>query len=105
MSTQTLEPDTQAIPLGQIISTNVRVGLAMRGKNQSDLSRALGVSRALISQKVNGATAWTIPDMEKIGLFLKVAPSRLLDPNGFLVADHRRGDVGPQGLEPWTDEL
>lgn len=94
MSTQTLEPETQVIPLEKVISTNMRVALAMRDKNQTDLSRALGVSRGLISQKLNGATSWTIPDMEKAGQFLGIAPAKFLEPNGLLVAGH--------GFEPWT---
>ena len=50
MTTQTLERETQAISLESVISGNMRVALAMRNKNQSDLSRAFGVSRTLISQ-------------------------------------------------------
>lgn len=94
MTTQTLEPQTQAIPLEEVISTNMRLALALRKKNQSDLSRALGVSSGLVSQKMHGTTAWTISDMEKAGQFLKIAPAKFLEPNGLLVAGH--------GFEPWT---
>lgn len=99
MSTQVLEPETTAIPLEKVISTNMRVALAVRGKNQTDLSRALGVSRGLISQKMNGTTAWTIPDMEKAGQFLKIAPAKFLEPNGLLAAD---SGFGPWTGGPWT---
>lgn len=86
MTTQTVERETQAISLESVISGNMRVALAMRNKNQSDLSRAFGVSRTLISQKMRGVTAWTIADMEKAGQFLGIAPARFLDPNGLMVA-------------------
>lgn len=70
----------------------MRVALAMRNKNQSDLSRAFGVSRTLISQKMRGVTSWTIADMEKAGQFLGIAPARFLDPNG-LIGRVSSGDV------------
>lgn len=82
MTTQTLNIETATIPLETIISRNVKVALALRDKNQTDLSRALGVSRATISQKIHGVCSWTIADMEKVGQFLDIAPSRLLDPAG-----------------------
>lgn len=62
------------------------MSLALRDKSQSDLARALGVSRALISQKIRGTTSWTIDDMEKAGRYLDVAPYRFLDAHG-IVAD------------------
>ena len=94
MTTQTLDQRTQAIPLEEVISTNMRLALALRKKNQSDLSRALGVSSGLVSQKMHGTTSWTIADMEKAGQFLRIAPAKFLEPNGLLVAGH--------GFEPWT---
>ncbi len=74
----------------------MRIALALRNKNQSDLSRAFGVSRTLISQKMRGVTSWTIADMEKAGQFLGIAPAKFLEPNG-LVAD---GLWGHRGLNP-----
>ena len=94
MTTQVLEHEKQAISLKNIISGNMRVALAMRNKNQSDLSRAFGVSRTLISQKMHGVTAWSIEDMEKAGQFLGIAPARFLEPDGLVVAGH--------GFEPWA---
>ncbi|WP_445340866.1 helix-turn-helix transcriptional regulator [Bifidobacterium sp. ESL0820] len=37
--------------------------LADRSMNQSELARALGVSRSLISKKMNGDTAFTLRDI------------------------------------------
>lgn len=76
----------------------MRVALAMRNKNQSDLSRAFGVSRTLISQKMRGVTSWTIQDMEKAGKYLQIAPFKFLDPNGLISEWGRRGlNPGPHG--------
>lgn len=62
MTTQTLDQRTQAIPLEEVISTNMRLALALRKKNQSDLSRALGVSSGLVSQKMHGTTWFASQD-------------------------------------------
>ena len=93
MTTQTLDQRTQAIPLEEVIPTNMRLALALARKSIG-LSRALGVSSGLVSQKMHGTTSWTIADMEKAGQFLRIAPAKFLEPNGLLVAG--------TGFEPWT---
>lgn len=92
MTTQTINKRDSAELLGNVISSNVRVALALRDKNQSDLSRALGVSPTLISQKLRGVTSWTIADMANVGAYLDVDPSKFLDPHGLLAG----GVAGPQ---------
>lgn len=98
MTAQTFMPTVEPLSLDCIICDNMRVALAMRNKNQSDLSRAFGVSRTLISQKMRGVTSWTIQDMEKAGKYLQIAPFKFLDPNGLTSEWGRRGlNPGPAG--------
>ena len=92
-----MEQKTARTSLESIISINMKVALAVRNKSQADLARGLGVSNGVISQKMRGRTAWTIPDMEKAGEFLGIQPARFLEANGFLVAG--------SGFEPETSGL
>jgi transcriptional regulator with XRE-family HTH domain len=99
MTTVTRAPETTGISLEKVISLNMKVALAMRGASQAELARYMGVSGGVISQKMRGRTSWTIPDMEKAGNFLKIAPSRFLEPNGLLTSEAMEPDtIKPGGL-------
>lgn len=95
MTTQTINIDMPTIPLETVISRNVKVALALRDKNQTDLSRALGVSRATVSQKIHGVCAWTIADIEKAGQYLSIEPAKFLDPHGLLNEEWGRWGLNP----------
>ena len=96
MSAQTIERvATQS--LDSIVAVNVKVALALRGKTQADLARALGISRGAVTFKMKGRSPWSVPDIEKAGEFLGIQPAKFLDPNGLLVAG--------SGFEPETSGL
>ncbi len=82
MTKQSETVELPGIALEEVISRNIRRALMLRSKNQSDLSRAFGVSPATISQKMHGICAWTIADIDKAGRYLNIAPARFLDPSG-----------------------
>ncbi|WP_445341577.1 helix-turn-helix domain-containing protein [Bifidobacterium sp. ESL0820] len=97
MSTKTITENDQTVDLTSVVNTNIRVALALRGKNQADLSAALGLSRGAVYRKLKGDATWSVPDMEKAGEFLGIQPAKFLDPNGLLVAG--------SGFEPETSGL
>ena len=63
--------------------------MALRGVNQKDLAKVLGIATSSMSQKFTGKTLWNLVDIEKAPGFFNVKPEAL-------VAGH--------GFEPWTSE-
>lgn len=61
--------------------------MALRGVNQKDLAKVLGIATSSMSQKFTGKTLWNLVDIEKASGFFNVKPEAL-------VAGH--------GFEPWT---
>ena len=64
--------------LTQLLSANVRAELARRGQGQRELAHALGLSRAAVSNRLNGKTPWTVDELEIVAQGLGVEPASLL---------------------------
>lgn len=77
----------KADDLQAIVTRNIRVAMALRGVNQKDLAKVLGIATSSMSQKFTGKTLWNLVDIEKASGFFNVKPEAL-------VAGH--------GFEPWT---
>lgn len=73
--------------LQSVVTRNMRVALALRGRNQKDLAGAIGITEPSLSAKFKGKTLWNLVDIEKASGFFNVKPEAL-------VAGH--------GFEPWT---
>ena len=80
----------KADDLQAIVTRNIRVAMALRGVNQKDLAKVLGIGTSSMSQKCTGKTLWNLVDIEKASGFFNVKPEAL-------VAGH--------GFEPWTSGL
>ena len=80
----------KADDLQAIVTRNIRVAMALRGANQKDLAKVLGIATSSMSQKFTGKTLWNLVDIEKASGFFNVKPEAL-------VAGH--------GFEPWTSGL
>ncbi|MBK4349394.1 helix-turn-helix transcriptional regulator [Bifidobacterium longum subsp. longum] len=80
----------KADDLQAIVTRNIRVAMALRGVNQKDLAKVLGIATSSMSQKFTGKTLWNLVDIEKASGFFHVKPEAL-------VAGH--------GFEPWTSGL
>ena len=76
----------KADDLQAIVTRNIRVAMALRGVNQKDLAKVLGIATSSMSQKFTGKTLWNLVDIEKASGFFNVKPEAL-------VAD---------SFEPWT---
>lgn len=77
----------KADDLQAIVTRNIRFAMALRGVNQKDLAKVLGIATSSMSQKFTGKTLWNLVDIEKASGFFNVKPEAL-------VAGH--------GFEPWT---
>ncbi len=74
MSTQTIEPDADAVAIGQkihMIAWHKRV-------TQAELGRAIGVQQGAMSKKLRGMAPITGSDLMKIARVLGVDPGDLL---------------------------
>lgn len=55
----------KADDLQAIVTRNIRVAMALRGVNQKDLAKVLGIATSSMSQKFTGKTLWNLVDIEK----------------------------------------
>jgi len=62
----------------QRVAANVRAELARAGMNQTDLAKAMGISRQNASQRLLGRSAFKAEEIIQIGQWLGVAPETLL---------------------------
>ncbi|WP_408609799.1 helix-turn-helix domain-containing protein [Gardnerella vaginalis] len=65
--------------------------LAGQRRTQNELAEVLDMTRPSVNMRLNEATPWRVPEIEKAAEFLKVEPTTLF------VAGH--------GFEPWTSGL
>ncbi len=61
------------------ISFNVKIRLAAKGLNQTDLAKYLGVKRSTISVKLAGKSAWSVSDLVNTANFLDTTPDELMN--------------------------
>ena len=61
------------------ISFNVKIRLAAKGLNQTDLAKYLGVKRSTISVKLVGKSAWSVSDLVNAANFLDATPDELMN--------------------------
>ncbi|MES4977572.1 hypothetical protein HXT24_01995 [Gardnerella sp. DNF00354] len=79
------------LTLNQIVTMNIRMLLAGQRRTQNELAEVLDMTRPSVNMRLNEATPWRVPEIEKAAEFLKVEPTTLF------VAGH--------GFEPWTSGL
>jgi transcriptional regulator with XRE-family HTH domain len=60
------------------VAANVRAELARAGKNQSDLARAMDISRQNVSQRLLGRSAFKAEEIVRIAHWLGVSTETLL---------------------------
>lgn len=68
----------KADDLQAIVTRNIRVAMALRGVNQKDLAKVLGIATSSMSQKFTGKTLWNLVDIEKASGFFNVKPEALV---------------------------
>ena len=73
----------KADDLQAIVTRNIRVAMALRGVNQKDLAKVLGIATSSMSQKFTGKTLWNLVDIEKASGFFNVKPEALVAGHGF----------------------
>ena len=64
----------------QIVAANIRAEAGRLGMNQSDLGRALGVTRATISKRWHGRRSWQLEDLDAVAAVLGVSVTDLVTP-------------------------
>lgn len=64
--------------LSAVVAGNVRAEAARAGLTQSELARALGVSRMAVSDRYRGRTPWTLDELEVVGAILGLEPAEFL---------------------------
>lgn len=81
------------------VSANVRVYMALRGEAHDDLAAALGVSRPAVSARLNGRTAWSLDDLDKLAQHYGVTPATFLAEPAAVLTELRRagGLLDPLG--------
>ena len=52
--------------LDEVVAANARAEMARRRLRQQDLAIALGISRQAVSQKLRGASALSLTDVERL---------------------------------------
>ena len=61
------------------LTTTIRVELARRNLNQTDLGDALGLSAISVSRRMNGHIDWTVTEVERVAEFLGLPFVELFD--------------------------
>ena len=64
--------------LPETIARNIKIQLAARGWNASDLAERLGVSRNAVSKWLRGDTDMGLRGLEHVAKMLKIEPAALL---------------------------
>lgn len=106
MTTLTPQPSIKTDPdhIVKVISFNVKMLLAAQGLNQSDLSRALNLTRSAMSYKLTGKTTWSVPDLINTANFLGTTATALMDDSLMRqMMGLRHGDTGAV-TRPGRDE-
>ncbi len=60
-----------------VIPRNIKIMLAARGMNQSDLADRLGVTRAQVSNWMTGRSGMTLERLDQIAELLHTTPAKL----------------------------
>lgn len=60
------------------VAENIRVQAAIRGWNQSDLARAVGMNQRTVNERWWGGRQWQLEDLERVSRALGVDPADLL---------------------------
>ncbi|MBS5400350.1 XRE family transcriptional regulator [Bifidobacterium pullorum subsp. gallinarum] len=63
----------------RVISFNVKILLTAKRLTQTDLAKALGVTRSAASYKLSGKSVWSVPDLVRTANFLGTSSEALLD--------------------------
>ena len=79
-TTTDLDVNQQISPdyIETVICFNVKMLLASKGLNQTDLAKALDMSRSAASYKLSGKSVWSVPDLVIAANFLNVHVEDLL---------------------------
>lgn len=59
------------------VAENIRVQAAIRGLNQSDVARGIGVSPRTVNERWWGSRQWQLEDIERVSRLLGVTPALL----------------------------
>jgi DNA-binding Xre family transcriptional regulator len=79
--------------LQDLITTNVKVLMAVRGIRQTELADQLGWDRTVMSNRVTGKRRWMIENLGELAEFFGIAPGVLLGS-----AAEVAGAVGPAAV-------
>ncbi len=62
----------------QRVAQEVRANMARRGRTQSDIATALGISQTAISRRLSGSVPWDVNELELVATALDVPLADLL---------------------------
>ncbi len=62
----------------QRVAQEVRANMARRGRTQSDIATALGISQTAISRRLSGFVPWDVNELELVATALDVPLADLL---------------------------
>ncbi len=62
----------------QRVAQEVRANMARRGRTQSDIATALGISQTAISRRLSGSVPWDVNELELVATALDVPIAELL---------------------------
>ncbi|MGV9216356.1 helix-turn-helix transcriptional regulator [Arcanobacterium canis] len=98
-----------------LVGEQVRFWLFRRGLTQADLARALGLSIPTTSRKLSGKTAWSVTDLTRAAVLLRVGITDLLQREAMEIEQKKMASdshesktisfVAGAGFEPTTSGL
>ncbi|WP_101618133.1 helix-turn-helix domain-containing protein [Bifidobacterium margollesii] len=91
--------DLDAGYIEKTISFNVKLRLAAKNMNQTDLANYLGVTRSTISVRLSGKSAWSVPDLVNTSNFLETTPADLMD-DSLMIQMHRNEKTAAGNSRP-----
>lgn len=78
----------------ETVSANLRVYMALRRQTHEDVAAVLGLTRPAVSARLNGRTAWSLDDVDKLAGHYGVTPATFLSAPPDVLQQLR----GPGGL-------
>lgn len=77
----------------EAVSTNLRVFMALQRETHEQVAAVLGFTRPALSARLNGRTAWSLNDIDRLAAHYGIPPGQLLAPPPN-VLDKLRGPGG-----------
>ncbi|WP_163549967.1 helix-turn-helix domain-containing protein [Candidatus Frankia nodulisporulans] len=71
------------------INETIKLLMTRTGKRQMDVAKSLGISPAVISQRLSGNSSWRIDDLPKVAAYFGLTFAELTSSYGALAATGR----------------